>query len=122
MIFKGFARELSTKIYIFFLTCRNRFQRTNSSQLARRNNPVKKRIQASTKRLGSGSDPMKQNGKPQYHPFEEIAKATSGNIEDARLTPAETTRTIIEVQRFIHLLIGGSDSNKEGSSICIFYE
>ncbi|KAF3432926.1 hypothetical protein FNV43_RR24028 [Rhamnella rubrinervis] len=87
----------------------NRFQRTNSSHLARRNNPVKNRIQASTKRLGSGSDPIKQNGKPQYHPFEEIAIATSGSSEDARLTPAETTRTIIEVNSkatlmFSHLI------------------
>ena len=47
--------------------------------------------------LGSASDPTKQNGRPHYHPFEEIGEATSKNIDDATLTAAETSRTIIEV-------------------------
>lgn len=51
------------------------------------------------KQSGSDSDPVKPNAKPQrYHPFEEIAESafleTGG---EAILTPAETTRTIIEV-------------------------
>lgn len=48
---------------------------------------------------GSDSGPVKPNAKPQrYHPFEEIGESAfleSGG--DAILTPAETTRTIIEV-------------------------
>lgn len=46
---------------------------------------------------GSDSVPLKQNAKPQrYHPFEEIAE--SGFLDgEATLTPAETSRTMIEV-------------------------
>lgn len=50
--------------------------------------------------MGSAEDPVKQNGKPSYHPFEEIANSASESGGDARLTAAETSRTIIEVLIF----------------------
>lgn len=99
---------------LFLILCRNRFQRTNSSYFARRNYLIKNRIQASTKHLGPGSDPIKKNGRPQYHPFEDIAKSTSANCGDAILTSEETARTIIEVQQGISFLISRCDSKKEG--------
>ncbi|PON58212.1 FMN-binding split barrel [Parasponia andersonii] len=75
----------------------NRFRRRSSGSL-RRCSLIRNRIHASTKHLGPGSDPIKQNGKPQYHPFEDIAKSIPENGGgDARLTSAETARTIIEV-------------------------
>ncbi|KAL3521571.1 hypothetical protein ACH5RR_019720 [Cinchona calisaya] len=47
---------------------------------------------------GSGTGPVKQNAKPQrYHPFEEITESELNENGEARLTPAETTRTMIEV-------------------------
>ncbi|XP_048325613.1 uncharacterized protein At3g49140 isoform X2 [Ziziphus jujuba] len=85
----------------------NRFQRTNSSYFARRNYLIKNRIQASTKHLGPGSDPIKKNGRPQYHPFEDIAKSTSANCGDAILTSEETARTIIEVNSKATLMFSG---------------
>ncbi|KAK9028311.1 hypothetical protein V6N11_068118 [Hibiscus sabdariffa] len=57
---------------------------------------IKNNIRATTKHLGSTSDPPKQNGRPNYHPFEEIGESTSKNSDDATLTAAETSRTIIE--------------------------
>ncbi|KAG8390347.1 hypothetical protein BUALT_Bualt01G0074100 [Buddleja alternifolia] len=56
----------------------------------------------------SGSGPVKQNAKPQrYHPFEEIAESELLENEEARLTPAETTRTIIEVNSKATLMFSG---------------
>ncbi|KAL0304332.1 UNVERIFIED_CONTAM: hypothetical protein Sradi_6301300 [Sesamum radiatum] len=56
---------------------------------------------------GSGSGPVKQNAKPQrYHPSEEIAESDLLNGE-AILTPAETTRTIIEVNSKATLMFTG---------------
>ncbi|CAJ1952928.1 unnamed protein product, partial [Sphenostylis stenocarpa] len=63
----------------------------------RRNKFVKNRIRASSEHLGSAQDPVKKNEKPSYHPFEELAVSTSENSEDATLTAAETSRTIVEV-------------------------
>ncbi|XP_022736416.1 uncharacterized protein At3g49140-like isoform X2 [Durio zibethinus] len=74
----------------------NRFQRLNSAFLSRRT-LIKNNIRATTEHLGSPSDPTKQNGRPHYHPFEEIGESTSKNRDDATLTAAETSRTIIEV-------------------------
>lgn len=54
-----------------------------------------KGIRASAK---DQSGPLKPNAKPQrYHPFEDIADSELLLDEEATLTPAETTRTIIEV-------------------------
>ncbi|KAL2556168.1 Pentatricopeptide repeat (PPR) superfamily protein [Forsythia ovata] len=56
----------------------------------------------------SSSGPVKQNAKPQrYHPSEEIAESELMANEEARLTPAETTRTIIEVNSKATLMFSG---------------
>lgn len=56
---------------------------------------------ASAEHSGSMSDPLERNAdvKPSYHPFEEIEESFSkpDGEEDARLTDAEVTRTMIEV-------------------------
>lgn len=53
---------------------------------------------AAKEQSGTDSGPVKPNAKPQrYHPFEEIAESAFLESGDATLTPAETTRTIIEV-------------------------
>ncbi|KAM5557449.1 uncharacterized protein ABKV19_024701 [Rosa sericea] len=65
--------------------------------VAKRSNCVKNGIRAATEQLGPGSEPVKPNGRPQYHPFEDIAEATLDNAGAARLTSAESARTIIEV-------------------------
>ncbi|XP_027163575.1 uncharacterized protein At3g49140-like isoform X1 [Coffea eugenioides] len=79
---------------------RNHSCRGNSSSCASRRNGIR----ASAKEKpncsgsGSGSGPVKQNAKPlRYHPFEEIAESELNANGEARLTPAETTRTLIEV-------------------------
>ncbi|KHN09284.1 Hypothetical protein glysoja_029055 [Glycine soja] len=69
----------------------------SGTPFTRRNKLVKNRIRASSEHLGSAQDPLKKNEKPSYHPFEEVAVSTSENSEDATLTAAETSRTIIEV-------------------------
>ncbi|XP_051138247.1 uncharacterized protein At3g49140-like isoform X2 [Andrographis paniculata] len=58
----------------------------------------------------SDSGPVKQNAKPQrYHPFEEIADSNLlENGEAATLTPAETSRTIIEVNSKATLMFSGT--------------
>ena len=68
---------------------RSRFRRTNCGFITRRSNLIKNRIRACTRQLGPGSDPIKPNGKPQYHPFEEIAKSPLENGEYALLTSSE---------------------------------
>lgn len=62
--------------------------------------------------MGSAEDPVKQNGKSSYHPFEEITVSASDHSEDARLTAAETSRTIIEVfSCFFFSLLGMHDDD-----------
>lgn len=63
----------------------------------RRTSRLRNRTRVSAEHLGSASDPGKQNGRPWYHPFEDISKSASENSGDARLTDAETARTVIEV-------------------------
>lgn len=53
-------------------------------------------IRAGVGRLGSGSNHVTADEKPLYHPFEEITQVSLQG-RDARLTSAETCRTIIEV-------------------------
>lgn len=84
----------------------NRFRRVNSASLSRRT-VVKNKIRATAEQLGSASDPTEQNGRPHYHPFEEIGEATSKNNNDAALTAAETSRTIIEVNSKATLMFTG---------------
>lgn len=63
----------------------------------RRNKLVKNRIRVSSQHPSSDQEPVKKNEKPSYHPFEEIAASTLEISEDVRLTAAETSRTVIEV-------------------------
>ncbi|KAI9073540.1 hypothetical protein K1719_044488 [Acacia pycnantha] len=68
-----------------------RSKKSTGTLFTRQNKFVKKRIQA------SAEGPVEPNGRPSYHPFEEIADSALENSGDARLTAAETSRTIIEV-------------------------
>ncbi|TYH45418.1 hypothetical protein ES332_D11G263300v1 [Gossypium tomentosum] len=72
------------------------FPRLNKASLSRRT-LVKNNIRATAEHLGSASDPAKHKGRSHYHPFEDIGEATSKKSNDATLTAAETSRTIIEV-------------------------
>ncbi|MBA0678109.1 hypothetical protein Goari_019471 [Gossypium aridum] len=71
------------------------FRRLNRASLSRRT-LVKNNIRATAEHLGSASDPAKHKGRSHYHPFEDIGEATSKKSNDATLTAAETSRTIIE--------------------------
>ncbi|XWS50443.1 hypothetical protein CRYUN_Cryun12cG0088100 [Craigia yunnanensis] len=84
----------------------NRFGRLNTASLWRRT-LIKNRTRATADHLGSASDPTKQNGRPHYHPFEEIREATSKSINDATLTAAEASRTIIEVNSKATIMFTG---------------
>ncbi|KAK4403625.1 hypothetical protein Sango_0731100 [Sesamum angolense] len=65
-------------------------------------------IRAAAKEQNWSSGWVKQNAKPQrYHPLEEIAESELLENGDARLTPAETTRTIIEVNSKATLFFSG---------------
>ncbi|XP_019100240.1 PREDICTED: uncharacterized protein At3g49140-like [Camelina sativa] len=70
--------------------------------------PRKNRIQATAEYVDSASDPEKQTGKSRYHPSEEIRASLPQNAGDSRLSPAETTRTIIEVNNKGTLMLTGS--------------
>ncbi|XP_061337319.1 uncharacterized protein At3g49140 isoform X2 [Gastrolobium bilobum] len=74
-----------------------RSKKYTGAPFTRRNKLAKNRIRASSENLGSAQDPIKKDEKASYHPFEEIAASTSEKSGDARLTAAETSRTIIEV-------------------------
>ncbi|CAB4271494.1 unnamed protein product [Prunus armeniaca] len=77
---------------------RSRIRRSKNGSVAKRSNFVKNRpIRASLGQLGPGSEPIKPNGRPQYHPFEDIAESKLETNGTARLTAAESARTIIEV-------------------------
>ncbi|XP_010261376.1 PREDICTED: uncharacterized protein At3g49140 isoform X2 [Nelumbo nucifera] len=66
--------------------------------LPTRNSILKTRVRAAANHAGSASAHPDRNGKPRYHPFEEIAEPTlQDDSEEASLTAAETARTIIEV-------------------------
>ncbi|XP_010515260.1 PREDICTED: uncharacterized protein At3g49140 [Camelina sativa] len=70
--------------------------------------PRKNRIQATAEYVDSASDPENQTGKSRYHPSEEISASLPQNAGDFRLSPAETTRTIIEVNNKGTLMLTGS--------------
>lgn len=70
----------------------------NGSHAGRRmSNNVRQKVRATAEHLGSVPDPVKCNGRSGYHPFEDIAELASERGGEACLTPAETTRTIVEV-------------------------
>ncbi|KAL3630651.1 hypothetical protein CASFOL_023635 [Castilleja foliolosa] len=66
-------------------------------------------IRASAKeQSGSDSGPVKPNAKPQrYHPFEEVTELPFLANGEAIITPAETSRTIIEVNSKATLMFSG---------------
>ncbi|KAL2542103.1 Pentatricopeptide repeat (PPR) superfamily protein [Abeliophyllum distichum] len=67
-----------------------------------------------SRRLSDNSGPCgRRNGKSQkYHPFEEIAESELTVNGEASLTPAETTRTIIEVNSKAMLMFSGFMSDE----------
>lgn len=71
------------------LIYRNRLPGVTGGSFTRRRNLVKHRFRVSAEHFGSR--------KPQYHPFEEIVESSFPESGEARLTAAETTRTVIEV-------------------------
>lgn len=79
---------------------RNKFGLLSENCCAKRNNNcMRGRVRASAEDQVGG--PLKQNAKPQrYHPSEDIGEAEVIEIGEARLTPEETSRTIIEVVHF----------------------
>ncbi|KAF8104866.1 hypothetical protein N665_0166s0050 [Sinapis alba] len=79
----------------------------NNDYLTRKH-PRKNRTQATAEYVDSASDPEKQAGKSRYHPSEEIRASLPQNAGDSRLSPAETTRTIIEVNNKGTLMLTGS--------------
>lgn len=78
------------------LIYRNRFAGVTGGWFIKRRNLIKHRFRVSAELLGPG--------KPQYHPFEEIVESSFPESGEARLTAAETTRTIIEVRQIIFTL------------------
>ncbi|EEF49042.1 conserved hypothetical protein [Ricinus communis] len=74
----------------------SKFGRLDRGSFLRRS--LKKTIRAS----------LEQNdGRRQYHPFEDIAESTSENSGDAMLTPQEIARTIVEVNSKATLMLTG---------------
>lgn len=82
----------------------SRFPGKNNGPFTMRNNLIKYQIRASGEQLGSGSE---RNEKPLYHPSEEIGESALLESGDARLTAAETTRTIVEVNSKATLMFTG---------------
>ncbi|KAL1217277.1 hypothetical protein V5N11_027345 [Cardamine amara subsp. amara] len=79
-----------------------------NSDYSTRKHSRKNRTQATAEYVDSTSDPEKQTGKSRYHPSEEIRGSLPQNAGDSRLSPAETTRTIIEVNNKGTLMLTGS--------------
>lgn len=75
------------------------YQRVNggAGSITRRKNLARNKVRATAEHLDSASDPIKYNGRAGYHPFEDISELALAGNGDARLTTAETTRTIVEV-------------------------
>ncbi|ESQ45625.1 hypothetical protein EUTSA_v10010311mg [Eutrema salsugineum] len=88
-------------------TARSGFLKYSSDYLTRKY-PRRNRTQATAEYLDSASDSEKQTGKSRYHPSEEIRATLPQNAGDSRLSPAETTRTIIEVNNKGTLMLTGS--------------
>ncbi|XP_006362660.1 uncharacterized protein At3g49140-like isoform X1 [Solanum tuberosum] len=66
----------------------------------------------------ASSGPVKQNAKPsRYHPFEDISDSENGENEEAQLSPAETARTIIEVNSKATLMFSGVVNNEVQENI-----
>ncbi|XP_077230718.1 uncharacterized protein At3g49140-like isoform X2 [Tasmannia lanceolata] len=73
-----------------------------------KNNILKNRCRAAAEYSDSMSDPMGSGRKSHYHPSEEIRDSVlAQGVEDARLTDAEMTRTITEVNSKAILMVSG---------------
>ncbi|XP_074372300.1 uncharacterized protein At3g49140-like isoform X2 [Apium graveolens] len=95
---------------------RNKFGLLSKNCCAKRNNGMRGRVRASSEDQVGG--PLKQNAKPQrYHPSEDIGEAEVIEIGDARLTPEETCRTIIEVNSKALLMFSGLLSDEVHENI-----
>ncbi|XP_043717039.1 uncharacterized protein At3g49140-like isoform X2 [Telopea speciosissima] len=75
------------------------------------------RVRATEGYRSSASDPLEHNRKSHYHPLEDIAESTSQDGGDTRLTPAETTRTIIEVNTKATLMFSALINNEVHENI-----
>ncbi|KAF9683774.1 hypothetical protein SADUNF_Sadunf04G0049300 [Salix dunnii] len=84
----------------------NKFQRLNGGSFLRSSH-LKSKTQASAENLDSNLESSEQNGKLQYHPFEDIAVSTSETSCDAMLAPQETSRTIVEAKSKATLMLTG---------------
>ncbi|KAK4745407.1 hypothetical protein SAY87_011719 [Trapa incisa] len=85
------------------------YQKVNggSGSISRRKSFLRNKIRAAAEHLDSAADPSKYNGRTGYHPFEDISELASVAKGEARLTAAETTRTIVEVNSKATLLFSG---------------
>ncbi|RVW41910.1 Uncharacterized protein CK203_081550 [Vitis vinifera] len=88
---------------------RTRFIGVTSGSFTKRRNPVKHRFRVSAEHLGSRE--------PQYHPFEEIVESSFPESGEARLTAAETTRTVIEVNNKATLMFSNLINNEVHENI-----
>ncbi|XP_074291572.1 uncharacterized protein At3g49140-like isoform X1 [Silene latifolia] len=84
-----------------------RLRKKVDNSLNKRKGSANYRIQACGKFLGSGSDEVGENGKSSYHPFEDILVSEAVGAGEGRLSPAETCRTIIEVNSEATLMFSG---------------
>lgn len=104
-----------------FFIPRNKFRRLKTEHCGGRIRKGKEKcgIKASARDQPSASSgPVKQNAKPsRYHPFEDISDAENGENEEAQLSPAETSRTIIEVNSKATLMFSGLVNNEVHENI-----
>ncbi|KAJ8452768.1 hypothetical protein Cgig2_005104 [Carnegiea gigantea] len=84
-----------------------RLRKKFDNSFNRRRGSAKNRIQASGKYLGSASDKGGDSSKSRYHPFEDILESEAAETGERRLTAAETSRTIVEVNSQATLLFSG---------------
>lgn len=89
------------------------FSNLNGCLGMNRSNVLSTRLGALSDNAGSLPEPLDSGRKPRYHPFEEIEEDSSAfeGVRDARLTGAETARTIIEVNSKAALLFSGMIDN-----------
>ncbi|KAK9060871.1 hypothetical protein SSX86_018051 [Deinandra increscens subsp. villosa] len=88
------------------LLSRSRSLLVPCNKITRRNNFAKSRIRASAEEL---SGPVKQAKPQRYHPSEDISDSEESDENgDAILGPAETSRTVIEVNSKAMLMFSGA--------------
>eukprot|EP00262_Sarcandra_glabra_P002510 TRINITY_DN1286_c4_g1_i1.p1 TRINITY_DN1286_c4_g1~~TRINITY_DN1286_c4_g1_i1.p1 ORF type:complete len:498 (+),score=94.18 TRINITY_DN1286_c4_g1_i1:135-1496(+) len=82
-------------------------RRIDAYSFATRSNLLKNRVLAVPEKSGSDSDPMDSDEEPCYQPFEEVTDSVQQGNEDAKLTDAEMTKTMIEVNSKATLMFSG---------------